>query len=185
MQFIYQTKRLSIRVVLPEDAGMIQNFYYENRDFLEPFEPKRPENFYTTQFHHSNLMSEYNGFLKMNYFRYWLFLQEELSTPIGSVCFSNVLHGAFQSCMVGYKLGKNFCHYGYMQEALSFLIPVVMSNLHLHRMEAYVQPSNQPSICLLNKLGFVEEGYIQKYAKIQDIWTDHLLFSYLDTSIIQ
>lgn len=179
MQFTYQTDRLILKVLTPEYAASVCQFYLENKNFLEPFEPKRPDYFYTADFHSSNLLCEYNAFLKLSYFRYWLFLQEEPERPIGSVCFSNILHGAFQKCMIGYKLGENYCHHGYMQEALSLLIPLVMKEAHLHRIEAYVQPDNLPSIHLLSKLGFTEEGYLQKYAEILGIWTDHLIFSYL------
>lgn len=183
MQFIYQTNRLILKVLTADYAPYVCRFYQENRQFLEPFEPKRPDNFYTTDFHHANLLCEYNAFVKLSYFRYWLFRQEEPDLPIGSVCFSNILHGAFQKCMLGYKLGENYCHRGYMQEGLSFLIPLVMKELCLHRMEAYVQPDNQPSIRLLSKLGFVEEGYLQKYAEIYGKWTDHLIFSYLNEEL--
>jgi ribosomal-protein-alanine N-acetyltransferase len=72
-----------------------------------------------------------------------------------------------------------------MQEALSLLIPAVMKEISLHRIEAYVQPDNIPSIQLLTRLGFKEEGYLQKYAEIQGNWTDHLLFSLHETTMFQ
>lgn len=179
MQFSYETSRLILKVLPPEAAPMIRQFYQDNRTFLEPFEPLRPENFYTTEFHHANLLCEYNAFLRLSYFRYWLFSKDIPDKPLGSVCFSNILHGAFEHGMVGYKLGQHNCHNGYMYEALSLLIPLLCKELRLHRLEAYVQPDNTPSIRLLTKLGFVEEGYLQKYAEICGKWTDHLLFSYL------
>lgn len=185
MQFIYETDRLTLTVFSPDNAKTVYQFYKKNKDFLEPFEPKRPNNFYTVNFHHSNLSYEYNAFLNMTNFRYWLFLKDNPLFPLGCVCFSNVLHGPFQKAMVGYKLDKDCCHKGYMQEALQFLLPIIMKELHLHRIEAYVQPGNQPSIQLLSKLGFVEEGYLQQYAEINGKWTDHLLFSYFATSISQ
>lgn len=183
MQFTYQTNRLILQVLRPEDAAAVCQFYQENKQFLEPFEPLRPNIFYTEDFHHSNLLCEYDAFLKLSYFRYWLFLQENPKVPIGSVCFNNIMHGAFQKCMLGYKLGKNYCHHGYMLEALALLIPLVMKEISLHRIEAYVQPDNLPSIRLLSRLGFAEEGYLQKYAEIYGEWTDHLLFSYLNENL--
>lgn len=179
MQFTYQTERLLLKILSPEYAAVINQFYLDNKQFLEPFEPKRPQNFYTTDFHSSNLHCEYNAFLKLSYFRYWLFLKEDSDEPIGSVCFSNILRGAFHKCMLGYKLAEKHCQKGYMLEALSALIPIILKDLKLHRIEAYVQPDNFPSIRLLSKLDFKEEGYLQKYAEIQGSWTDHLIFSYL------
>lgn len=179
MQFTYQTERLLLKVLTPEYATVINQFYLDNQSFFEPFEPKRPQNFYTTGFQHTNLQCEYDAFLRLSYFRYWIFLKEDSDAPIGSVCFSNILRGAFQKCMVGYKLSEHYCHQGYMQEALSTLIPVLMKELKLHRLEAYVQPDNISSIRLLSRLNFKEEGCLQKCAEIQGIWTDHLLYSYI------
>lgn len=178
MQFEYKTKRLLLRVLSPEHAQTVCTFYTRNKTFLEPFEPKRPENFYTPSFHETNLHCEYQAFLNLSYVRYWLFpLNNPKQIPIGSVCFSSIQRGAFQKCMLGYKLAEDACHQGYMQEALSFLIPVAMSELKLHRLEAYVQPENLPSIQLLNRLNFKEEGYLSSFAQIDGTWRDHLLFS--------
>ena len=178
MQFSYETKRLQCMILSADAAPLVQHFYVQNASFLEPFEPKRPEKFYTVEFQRSNLTYEYQAFLKLTYMRYWLFIKDCPDEPIGSVCFSNILHGAFQKGIVGYKLGQKYCHQGYMREALSFLLPIITKELKLHRIEAYVQPDNYPSIRLLSKLHFVEEGYLQRYAEIQGTWTDHLLFTY-------
>lgn len=178
MQFIYQTERLFLKILSSEDYKAVTTFYRENRKFLEPFEPHRPENFYSESFQRSNLKCEYQAFMRMNYFRYWLFKQSKPEIPLGSICFSNFLRGAFQKCMVGYKLAQTACHQGYMTEALSSLLPLIKNELKLHRIEAYVQPDNLSSIQLLNRTGFIEEGYLQKYAEINGYWTDHLIFSY-------
>lgn len=179
MQFTYQTERLLLKVLTPDYAAVIHKFYRDNQNFLEPFEPQRPHSFYTTDFQYSNLRCEYDAFMRFAHFRYWLFEKQQPDSPIGSVCFSNFLQGAFHKCILGYKLGEPFCHHGYMQEALSCLIPVIAKEMNLHRIEAYVQPDNMPSIRLLSKLGFTEEGYLQKYAEIQGQWADHLIFTYL------
>ena len=77
-------------------------------------------------------------------------------------------------------MDQDFCRKGYMKEALSFLLPVVADEYHLHRMEAYVMPSNVPSIRLLSSLDFQKEGLIREYALIQNRWQDHLLFSHIN-----
>lgn len=179
MQFTYQTPRLELRILSSEHAAPVRNFYLNNRTFLEPFEPKRPENFFTIGFQQNNLYGEYQGFLKLSHIRFWIFTKRRPDFIIGSVCFSNILRGAFQKCMVGYKLDQFHCHQGYMTEALAYLIPIVAYELKLHRIEAYVQPNNADSISLLSRLQFIEEGYITKFAEINGVWTDHLLFSYL------
>jgi len=182
MQFIYETDRLRLEILPQEQGWAVCRFYEDNRYFLEPFEPKRPKNFYTSDFHSTNLACEHRGFLNLSHIRYWLFSRNKPAEPIpiGSICFNNIQRGAFQKCTVGYKLSEISCHHGYMQEALSFLIPIILQEMKLHRIEAYVQPDNAPSIRLLERLGFQEEGYLSSYAEINGQWKDHLLFSYIN-----
>ena len=180
MLITYTTNRLILNVLSPSRAGIVLDFYNNNRTFLEPHEPKRAKNFYTTGFQRSNLSCEYIAFIKQTYLRYWIFLENNMDQVIGSVCFSNILKGAFCSCMIGYKLGEEYCGKGYMQEALTKLIPIVCSGLSIRRIEAMVMPGNQPSINLLNRLHFIKEGYLHSFAQINGVWEDHILYSYIN-----
>lgn len=182
MNTIYHTYRMTIQILQPGQEEMVLYFYDKNRDFLEPLEPARAENFYTLEYQRSNLVCEYNSFTKFNYMRYWLFLPEDMKRPLGSVSFSNFRKGAFSSCVVGYKLDKDACHHGYMYEALSCLLPEVAKTCHIRRIEAMVMPDNLSSIRLLKRLGFVKEGYLHTFAQINGQWQDHLLYAYLEQS---
>lgn len=70
MLITYTTNRLILNVLSPSRAGIVLDFYNNNRTFLEPHEPKRAKNFYTTGFQRSNLSCEYNAFIKQTYLRY-------------------------------------------------------------------------------------------------------------------
>lgn len=179
MNTIYHTNRMTLQILHPGQENMILDFYEQNKDFLEPFEPTRMENFYTIEYQRSNLACEYNAFAKFNYMRYWLFLSENPSLPLGSVSFSNFRKGAFSSCIVGYKLAEKACRHGYMYEALSFLVPEVARDCHIRRIEAMVLPDNPASIRLLERLGFTKEGYLHTFAQINGQWKDHILYTYL------
>lgn len=183
MNFEHHTEHLNIKVLHPDHVGLVLDFYERNHDFLEPLEPSRPSNFYTLELQRTNLSYEYNAFLKSTYMRVWLFEKKSPHTAIGTVCFSNYLHGAFCSCMVGYKMDKNYLRKGYMAEALSYLLPIVCREYSFHRVEAYVMPSNLPSIALLEKLGFQSEGYLRDFAQIQGKWQDHFLYTYWSEQI--
>lgn len=180
MNVFYQTERLILNILPPLWAPAVLNFYKNNKDVLEGVEPARNSRFYTESFQKANLSVEYNSFFKNNYMRYWIFDKKNPDFPIGTICFSNFLKGAFKSCMVGYKLDKNHTGNGYMTEALRFLLPELCHNYPLHRIEAYVMPDNTGSIRLLNNLGFVKEGYLHSFAKINDKWEDHLLYTYFN-----
>lgn len=178
MRFEHRTKRLTLRVLHPDFADQVLQFYQRNRDFLEKYEPKRPHDFYSLSFHKSNLSYEYSSFLKSKYMRVWLFENDAPQRPVGTVCFNNIRHAAFCSCVVGYKMDHAYQKKGYMTEALSYLLPVVCREYHLRRIEAYVMPENKPSIRLLEKLTFEREGFLREYARIMDTWQDHYLYTY-------
>lgn len=131
MQPQYETSRLLLSVSHPDKAAGVLEFYERNRDFLEPYEPVKRPGFYSPDFQRTNLTFEYNSFVKARHLRMWMYLRDHTDVPIGTICFSNFLHGAFSSCMLGYKTDKDHLQQGYMTEALSFLIPLGMPRIPL------------------------------------------------------
>ena len=63
---------------------------------------------------------------------------------------------------IGYALGSEHWRRGYMQEALTQLINFCFGSLNLHRLEADVDPKNNSSIKILERLGFRKEGYLRE-----------------------
>jgi ribosomal-protein-alanine N-acetyltransferase len=51
----------------------------------------------------------------------------------------------------------------------------------LHRLEAACIPTNAGSIRLLEKTGFVREGYAREYLCINGVWQGHLLYARLES----
>lgn len=180
MNAYYQTERLILNILQPSWAPVVLDFYKKNKNILEGLEPARSPRFYSESYQRTNLSLEYNSFFKKTYIRYWIFDKKNPDFPIGTICFSNFLKGAFKSCMVGYKLDNDYTGKGYMTEALSFLLPELCFDYPLHRIEAYVMPDNISSIRILNKLGFQKEGYLHSFALINNKWEDHLLYTYFN-----
>lgn len=178
MNTIYSTERLDLKIINPGYEDLVLDFYQKNKQYLEPVEPKRVSNFYTPAYQRSNLVYEYDAFIKSDLVRLWLLPKGNPHELLGSICFSNFQRGAFCRCMVGYKLDFAAYHQGYMTEALSFIIPIIMKEYGMRRIEALVLPDNQPSISLLNNLGFKQEGLLHSVAQICGVPRDHLLFAY-------
>jgi RimJ/RimL family protein N-acetyltransferase len=63
---------------------------------------------------------------------------------------------------LGYALGREHWGHGYMHEAVSRLLDFAFGPLGLARMEADVDPRNERSMRLLERLGFVREGYARE-----------------------
>ncbi len=64
---------------------------------------------------------------------------------------------------VGYELSRPLWRQGYMTEALTAVLDFGFIHMNLHRVEALVMPENVPSLNLLYKLGFHNEGLLRDY----------------------
>ena len=96
---------------------------------------------------------------------------------IGICNFSNVVHGAFQACHLGYSISKKFEGRGYMQEIVQAGMEYIFNKVNLHRIMANYIPTNKRSESLLKRLGFQEEGLAKSYLFIGGKWQDHILTS--------
>lgn len=179
MNMEYTTDRLLLRVLSPAESEKVLAFYKKNYEYLQPYEPARGEKFLTEFYQRSNLQAEYNAFIKFNYVRFWISLREKPDTLVGTVSFSDFLRGCYEKCSVGYKIDKDYTGFGLATEALAFAIPLIHAKYAVHRMEALVLPDNFASMRVLEKLGFVREGYIRQAARINGQWKDHFLYGCL------
>ena len=68
----------------------------------------------------------------------------------------------WRKCIVGYELAKKVQGKGYMHEALGAALSWGFKEMELNRVEAQVHPGNEPSIKLLRRLRFVEEGRLRQ-----------------------
>jgi [ribosomal protein S5]-alanine N-acetyltransferase len=66
-----------------------------------------------------------------------------------------------------------------MSDAVRAVLPFGFDSLRLHRIEAACLPTNEPSLRLLRKSGFTEEGYARGFLRINGQWQDHVLFAIL------
>lgn len=73
---------------------------------------------------------------------------------------------------LGYVLGRAHWGKGLMHEALSALIATAFGALSLRRLEAEVDPRNQVSAHLLQRLGFVKEGLLRQRWVTKGVPTD-------------
>lgn len=110
--------------------------------------------------------------------RFFLIQDQEI---IGIIGISNIVRGAFQAAYLGYNIDEAHQGKGYMTEALEEIIFFAFSALNLHRLMANYRPENLASARVLEKLGFVKEGFAKNYLRINGNWADHILTSKTNT----
>jgi [ribosomal protein S5]-alanine N-acetyltransferase len=91
----------------------------------------------------------------------------------GAIHLTNIVMGGFCSGYLGYYAFTGFEGRGLMRQGLSALVSQAFRQFGLHRLEANIQPGNVASRALVQRCGFVQEGYSPRYLKIGGRWRDH------------
>jgi ribosomal-protein-alanine N-acetyltransferase len=162
-----------IRPLAVTDARSLAQLYSENRDFLAPLEPLRPEAFYSFegQRRHIAQLSDRRAAGAA-----YPFVIVVGGRPVGAINISNVVRGAFQSCNVGYWVAREHNGLGYATAALGLVCERAFGELGLHRVEAGTLLHNVASQRVIEKNGFTRIGIAPRYLQIAGEWSDHVLF---------
>jgi [ribosomal protein S5]-alanine N-acetyltransferase len=153
----------------------------ESRDFLTPWEPTWPADDLSRSAFRRRIR-RYSEDLRTDQGYAFLIIRSSDNTLVGGLTLANIRRGVAQAGSIGYWMGRPFVRQGYMTAAVRAIIPFAFASLQLHRLEAACIPSNAGSIRLLEKTGFVREGYAREYLCINGIWQDHLLYGRLKDS---
>ena len=92
---------------------------------------------------------------------------------IGVLTLSQIVLGAFRSAYLGYYGMARTARRGWMTEALQLTVRFAFEEVGLRRIEANIQPGNTASIALVQRAGFVREGFSPSYLQIGGEWRDH------------
>jgi ribosomal-protein-alanine N-acetyltransferase len=87
---------------------------------------------------------------------------------------------------LGYVLNHDkYKNKGFLTEAIKPIIDYGFNQMNLSRIEAMVGPKNVPSLKILKKLNFVQEGFLREHYKINNVMEDSLIFSLLKKEYIK
>lgn len=92
---------------------------------------------------------------------------------VGVININDVILGGFRSGSLGYYGDASFARRGYMAEGLSLVLDQAFGTIGLHRFESNLQPGNQASRALVQRLGFRKEGFSPRFLQIDGEWRDH------------
>jgi [ribosomal protein S5]-alanine N-acetyltransferase len=91
----------------------------------------------------------------------------------GVININEIVRGVFLSGCLGYYAFVPHNGHGYMTEGLRAVVARAFRVLRLHRLEANIQPDNEVSRRLVQRLGFRQEGFSPRYLKLAGRWRDH------------
>ena len=157
--------------VLP---AAIVDYCVRNREFLRPFEPVHSPEYYTVAHWERELIRQEPETRPGSGVYFYICEAGNAERIIGMISLTNIVMGPFRSAFLSYKLDKDLLNRGYMTEAVSLVTEYAFTRLGLHRIEANVMPRNLPSLRVLEKCGYQQEGIARKYLKINGVWEDHI-----------
>ena len=149
-----------------------------SRDFLTPWEPSWPADDLTRAAFRRRLKRYAEDWRTDQSYAFFIFRKQD-NLLLGGLTLANVRRGVAQAGSIGYWLGMPFASNGYMTAAVKGVLPFCFETLRLHRVEAACIPTNTASIRLLERCGFLREGYARQYLCINGVWQDHVLFARL------
>jgi ribosomal-protein-alanine N-acetyltransferase len=168
------TARLFIELATPAHAAAHAAFFVRNRAHFARWDPPR-DGVESASYWARALAASQADFEAGRGVPLAAFGRDAGDVLIARINFSQIVRGAFHSCMLGYAIDHDFEGRGLMHEALAASIDWLFDALKLHRVQASHRPENERSARLLARLGFRREGVARRYLFIDGAWRDHVL----------
>ena len=179
------TSRLRLVAADERLAAALADFHQRNREHLAPWDPPVEESFFTEAAQAGRLRQNAAAFAAGTACRYLLQPIGDPTRVVGSVHFSDIVRGTFQSCRLGYALDQALEGQALMTEALRCAIVEMFSpQVNLHRIQAGFRPENWRSAEVLKRIGFHDEGLAPDYLFIDGAWRMHRMVALLNKSFL-
>jgi [ribosomal protein S5]-alanine N-acetyltransferase len=162
------------RLVRFSDAPVLTELLRRNRDFLAPWNPVRPEQFFTVAGQRAGIEAVLNEHRQGT--RLPQVILTEDGQVAGRITLNEIVRGPFQSCRMGYWVAAEHNGRGLATGAVQEIIRVAFEELGLHRIEAGTLLHNVRSQRVLERNGFVRFGVAPAYLNIAGRWQDHAMY---------
>lgn len=170
---ILETERLKLRAITEEDAPEI--FFLRSDASVLKYLDRHPETGIDQTKIFINLIGE-NAKNAEGIF--WGITLKKSNTVIGTICYWNIQKQHYRS-EIGYALHPSYRGKGIMHEAMNAVLHYGFEKMKLHSVEANVNPSNEASMKLLEKNGFVREAYFRENYFFDGSFLDSAVYSLL------
>ncbi|MFF4399922.1 GNAT family N-acetyltransferase [Streptomyces sp. NPDC001480] len=168
------TDGVILRLATEADAPALAAAYTENREHLAPWEPRRPEKFFTTAGQAAVLGEKLRQFAEQRTVP-WV-LESAGGRIAGTITLSGIVLGPWRSAYLGYWIAADHQGRGLATSAVRAVCRVARETVGLHRVEATTLLDNAGSQRVLAKCGFEHIGTAPRYLAINGAWRDHRIF---------
>ncbi|QNE77033.1 GNAT family N-acetyltransferase [Streptomyces finlayi] len=165
---------MTLRPVTLADAGSLAEALTRSRAYMRPWEPLRPDEFYTPQGQTqrlTGLLADRDAGRAMP----WVLVDAE-DRAVGSFTLASIVLGPFRSSPLGYWVDVEQAGRGLATAAVARICDLARDGLGLHRIDAGTLVDNAASQRVLAKCGFEQFGTAPRYLHINGEWRDHRLF---------
>jgi ribosomal-protein-alanine N-acetyltransferase len=170
------TESVTMRLLRPGDAAALCAAYLRNRDYLSPWEPVRPGEYFTEDWQAADIAARLAAHEAGEGCPFGLFAGKRL---VGRFNVAGIVRGPFQSAGLGYWVDSEYAGRGVASAAVRRIVAVARDELGLHRLEASTLLHNIGSQRVLQKAGFQQIGMAPRYLQIAGKWQDHNLYQVL------
>lgn len=105
------------------------------------------------------------------------FAVEYRGALVGQLTVSSITYGSLRSAAIGYWVSRHVAGRGIIPTATALAGDHCFRVLGLHRLEVNIRTENAPSLRVVAKLGFRDEGVRERYLHIAGQWSDHRTFA--------
>jgi ribosomal-protein-alanine N-acetyltransferase len=164
---------ISIRPVRLRDARALERELLENRTWLRKWEATNPVGPMSFDVRSSirHLQSNARAGLGLP------FIIEYQGELAGQLNVSSISYGSVSMATIGYWVSERFAGKGLTPTAVALASDHCFFTVGLHRIEICIRPENDPSLRVVEKLGFRYEGLRRRYIHINGDWRDHFCFA--------
>ncbi|WP_353147704.1 GNAT family N-acetyltransferase [Chryseobacterium sp.] len=176
MEFpVLETERLLLRQLTSHDTEDL--FEYFSLDEVMEYYDLEP---FKTLEDAQRIIQHFNSeFEKGKGFRWALELKSEKKV-IGTCGYHNWHREHFRA-EIGYELNPLFWRQSYMKEAILPILTFGFESMRLHRVDAFIDPSNISSEKLLSSLNFRKEGTLKDYFFEKGKFVNATIFGLINT----
>lgn len=176
----------TIRLIHESDAEVLAGHYARDREAFRPWEPARPEEFFTPAGQIQRIRGLLAGHQAGTLWPAVIVANSEVadsevagSEVVGQVSVNAIIGPPLHKGVLGYWVATTHQGQGHAGRAVGLVLDLMGRQLGLHRAEATTQVGNVRSHRVLRRNGFTRIGLAREYIFIDGAWRDEEIWERL------